>query len=86
MFVSFFSKCGAFLDFGYNMYDYANIDISKTNESGRFWVKFGSLLVMFICLYITYIKDQDMITKYYDENNLSFNNTKEKTQDQFLAL
>jgi hypothetical protein len=35
--------------------------------------------MMFVCLYVTYIKDQDMITKYYDENNLSLNNTNKKT-------
>ena len=65
MFMSVFFKWVAFLDFGYNMYDFKNlIDTEKIFICPIFFVKLGSLIILTTIVYMVYYRDKDVIKEY----------------------
>ena len=54
------------LDFGYNMYDYKDIDLSKCVSTGSFMAKLVTLFLMILTIYITYFKDKKLLKDYFE--------------------
>ena len=72
MFMSVLFKWVAFLDFGYNMFDFKNlIDMKKIVICPIFFVKFGSLIILTTIAYMIYYRDKDVIKEYLQDEDKS---------------
>ena len=65
VYLSMFFKFYATTDFGYNMFDYSDIDIKKSVMTTSFIVKFVTLFLMIILVYVVYFKDKKLLADYF---------------------
>ena len=63
-----FFKWVAFLDFGYNMFDFSELNFRSIVLDPVFFVKFGSLITMNIMVYLIYYKDKTNLDQFSEDD------------------